>query len=307
MARIFISYKRVDKDKVIKIKDQIEVALGEKCWIDIDGIESNAQFINVIVKAIRECEVVLFMYSKTHAQITNFEKDWTIRELNYASKKNKRIVFVNIDGSPLSDEFEFLYGTQQQVDATSAQALFRLNKDLKTWLGKNKTELRINDRSIKTNEKIVYQIFDNIELVMTKIKDENIYVGNLQVKKLEGTICNLCEDSITDATTYKVLSCLLGEDPDQFYKRTYTINDLSDLTNYDAWKISVERQEKLRNKLYDRVVENLSQQYNIPLLQATPIEKKKYRIYGDYPVILNLNIDKETQNKNNFLSLLKMD
>ena len=295
MARIFISYKRVDKDKVFKIKDQIEVALGEKCWIDIDGIESNAQFINVIVKAIRECEVVLFMYSKTHAQITNFEKDWTIRELNYASKKNKRIVFVNIDGSPLSDEFEFLYGTQQQVDATSAQALFRLNKDLKTWLGKNKTELRINDRSIKTNEKIVYQIFDNIELVMTKIKDENIYVGNLQVKKLEGTICNLCEDSITDATTYKVLSCLLGEDPDQFYKRTYTINDLSDLTNYDAWKISVERQEKLRNKLYDRVVENLSQQYNIPLLQATPIEKKKYRIYGDYPVILNLNIDKETQ------------
>lgn len=307
MARIFISYKRVDKDKVFKIKDQIEVALGEKCWIDIDGIESNAQFINVIVNAIRECEVVLFMYSKTHAQITNFEKDWTIRELNYASKKNKRIVFVNIDGSPLSDEFEFLYGTQQQVDATSAQALFRLNKDLKTWLGKNKTELRINDRSIKTNEKIVYQIFDNIELVMTKIKDENIYVGNLQVKKLEGTICNLCEDSITDATTYKVLSCLLGEDPDQFYKRTYTINDLSDLTNYDAWKISVERQEKLRNKLYDRVVENLSQQYNIPLLQATPIEKKKYRIYGDYPVILNLNIDKETQNKNNFLSLLKMD
>ena len=307
MARIFISYKRVDKDKIFKIKDQIEVALGEKCWIDIDGIESNAQFINVIVKAIRECEVVLFMYSKTHAQITNFEKDWTIRELNYASKKNKRIVFVNIDGSPLSDEFEFLYGTQQQVDATSAQALFRLNKDLKTWLGKNKTELRINDRSIKTNEKIVYQIFDNIELVMTKIKDENIYVGNLQVKKLEGTICNLCEDSITDATTYKVLSCLLGEDPDQFYKRTYTINDLSDLTNYDAWKISVERQEKLRNKLYDRVVENLSQQYNIPLLQATPIEKKKYRIYGDYPVILNLNIDKETQNKNNFLSLLKMD
>ena len=307
MARIFISYKRVDKDKVFKIKDQIEVALGEKCWIDIDGIESNAQFINVIVKAIRECEVVLFMYSKTHAQITNFEKDWTIRELNYASKKNKRIVFVNIDGSPLSDEFEFLYGTQQQVDATSAQALFRLNKDLKTWLGKNKTELRINDRSIKTNEKIVYQIFDNIELVMTKIKDENIYVGNLQVKKLEGTICNLCEDSITDATTYKVLSCLLGEDPDQFYKRTYTINDLSDLTNYDAWKISVERQEKLRNKLYDRVVENLSQLYNIPLLQATPIEKKKYRIYGDYPVILNLNIDKETQNKNNFLSLLKMD
>ena len=39
MERIFISYKRVDKDKIFKIKEQIESALGEKCWTDIDGIE----------------------------------------------------------------------------------------------------------------------------------------------------------------------------------------------------------------------------------------------------------------------------
>ena len=52
MARIFISYKRVDKEKVFRIKDQIEVALDEKCWIDIDGIESDAQFANVIINAI---------------------------------------------------------------------------------------------------------------------------------------------------------------------------------------------------------------------------------------------------------------
>ena len=42
MSRIFISYKRVDKDKVFKIKEQIGSALGEKCWIDLDGIESDA-------------------------------------------------------------------------------------------------------------------------------------------------------------------------------------------------------------------------------------------------------------------------
>ena len=57
MSRIFISYKRVDKDKVFKIKDHIESALGEKCWIDLDGIESDAQFANVIINAINECEV----------------------------------------------------------------------------------------------------------------------------------------------------------------------------------------------------------------------------------------------------------
>ena len=34
MAHIFISYKRTDKEKVFKIKDLIESALGEKCYAD---------------------------------------------------------------------------------------------------------------------------------------------------------------------------------------------------------------------------------------------------------------------------------
>lgn len=167
MARIFISYKRVDKDKVFKIKDQIESALGEKCWIDLDGIESDAQFINVIIKAIRDCEVLLFMYSKTHTQISDFEKDWTVRELNFAAKKEKRIVFVNIDGSPLSDEFEFMYGTKQQVDATSNDAMNKLCTDLLIWM--NITSLSPNTSELAVSS-----------LPSTKVKTEAlaIKVGN---------------------------------------------------------------------------------------------------------------------------------
>ncbi len=138
MPRIFISYKRVDKDKVFKIKNQIELALGEKCWIDLDGIESDAQFKDVIIKAINECEIVLFMYSKAHSKITNFEKDWTIRELNFAAKKDKRIVFINIDGTPLTDVFEFDYGTKQQVDGQQDVCLERLILDLIRWRTDNK-------------------------------------------------------------------------------------------------------------------------------------------------------------------------
>lgn len=134
MSRIFISYKRVDKEKVFNIKDHIESALGEKCWIDIDGIESDAQFKNVIIKAINDCEIVLFMYSKAHSKIEDFEKDWTIRELNFASSKSKRIVFVNLDGSPLTDEFVFDYGTKQQVDGQSNDSIQRLILDLSKWL-----------------------------------------------------------------------------------------------------------------------------------------------------------------------------
>lgn len=134
MARIFISYKRKDKDKVFRIKEKIESVLGEKCWIDLDGIESDAQFKNVIINAINNCEVVLFMYSQCHAMIEDYERDWTVRELNFAQRKGKRIVFVNIDKSQLTDAFEFDYGTKQQVDGTSEESINKLIKDLSTWL-----------------------------------------------------------------------------------------------------------------------------------------------------------------------------
>lgn len=144
MSRIFVSYKRLDKEKVFDLKAKIESGTGEKCWIDLDGIESDAQFKNVIIHAIKECEIVLFMYSKRHSQIVDFEKDWTIRELNFAASKNKRIVFINIDNTPLTDEFLFDYSTKQQVDGCSVDAINRLISDINKWLkiegGKGKPE-----------------------------------------------------------------------------------------------------------------------------------------------------------------------
>ncbi len=34
MARIFISYKRKDKEIVFPLKERTEKAIGEPCWID---------------------------------------------------------------------------------------------------------------------------------------------------------------------------------------------------------------------------------------------------------------------------------
>lgn len=132
--RIFISYKRVDKERVFAIKDGIKKATGEDCWIDLDGIESDAQFADVIISAINRCEVFLFMYSASHTKIVNRKKDWTIREISFAEKKDKRIVFVNIDNSPLTDWFELNFGTTQQVDATDTEKLAHLHNDLCSWL-----------------------------------------------------------------------------------------------------------------------------------------------------------------------------
>lgn len=134
MKRIFISYKRVDKDNVLKIKERIESISGVKCWLDIEGIESDAQFKHVIINAINNAEIVLFMYSNAHSKIVDFENDWTVRELNFAKAKKKRIVFINIDGTPLTDEFAFDFGMKQQVDARSIENINRLVIDIQKWL-----------------------------------------------------------------------------------------------------------------------------------------------------------------------------
>lgn len=163
MARIFISYKREDKEKVFKIKDQIEKAICEECWIDLDGIESDAQFMNVIIKAINASEIVLFMYSKAHSKISKFDKDWTVRELNFAAKKNKRIVFINLDDSALTDQFEFMYGTQQQIRASSIDSMSNLFRDLRKWM--NKDEHILSNTNSTTNINISNNNAKNISSV----------------------------------------------------------------------------------------------------------------------------------------------
>lgn len=45
MHRIFISYNRQDREKVFNIQNQIESALGEKCWIDVKDIENGGNFV----------------------------------------------------------------------------------------------------------------------------------------------------------------------------------------------------------------------------------------------------------------------
>lgn len=133
--RIFISYKRVDKERVFAIKDGIEQATGEKCWIDLDGIESNAQFAAKIMTAIDRCDVFLFMRSKEHNGIVNLETDWTYRELNYALAKDKNIVFINLDNSPIPDWVTFIFPHKQEVDSTDPKKIDRLHSDLIEWLG----------------------------------------------------------------------------------------------------------------------------------------------------------------------------
>lgn len=142
MARIFISYKRTNKEKVFPIVKQIEEHLGIKCWVDLDGIESSAQFASVICKAIDVADVVLFMHSFVHLDI-DFESDWTIKELNYAQAKKKRIVLVKLDSAPLDNLFLMDYGSKNNIDSTDPVQLSKLISDLRIWLALPQTNVKV--------------------------------------------------------------------------------------------------------------------------------------------------------------------
>ena len=107
---VFISYSRRDFDNVHRIKTEIDQEVGINCWMDLDGIESDKQFVDVIIKAINRHEVLLFMLSKS-----SMESGWALKELRFAERKKKRIVLVRIDDSEMNDDFSFLYGDKDII------------------------------------------------------------------------------------------------------------------------------------------------------------------------------------------------
>ena len=132
-CRIFISYKRLDKNTVIPLAKEIESRLGVKCWIDLSGIESSEQFAHIICKALDAAEVVLFMYSKHHLNIDR-KRDWTVKELGYAEEKEKRVLLVNIDRTKLEGVFLLNYNTTNNIDLLDPDQKEKMFSDLRLWL-----------------------------------------------------------------------------------------------------------------------------------------------------------------------------
>lgn len=157
MARVFIAYNRADKDIVLPLKNQIEKALSEPCWMDMEGIESDAHFTEVITGAIDEASILVFMYSVRHTAISDYSAEWTIRELIYAHQKGKRIVFVDIDQTPLDKWFTFMFPQHQMIDASSPVALKRLMSDLRTWLPEDKNDPK--EKQTRYTEGLNYYYF----------------------------------------------------------------------------------------------------------------------------------------------------
>lgn len=108
--KIFISYKREDKEIVFPIVKKIREIQGIDCRIDLEGIESGDQFENVIIHSIKRCDIVIFMMSKQsiapyvdeNSQIRSVQT-WTEKEVKYAINMGKRVIPVSLDGTSVKD------------------------------------------------------------------------------------------------------------------------------------------------------------------------------------------------------------
>lgn len=99
--RIFISYSRSDDEKARGVCDLLN-KLGIPYWIDIKGIYSGRNFKEVIVKAISDSEIVLFLSS-----VNSNRSDNVAKEISLADKFNKVIIPVKLDNSPMNPKMEY--------------------------------------------------------------------------------------------------------------------------------------------------------------------------------------------------------
>lgn len=127
---VFISYSRRDLQQVIGIRDEMKELSRVDSWIDLKGIESSEQFVNVIIKAIEEAKVVLFMISEASMQ-----SEYTKKEVMYAKNIGKHVVPVVLDNSRLSGWFLFEFGVVDYVDIHDPIQRQKFHENLRSWLG----------------------------------------------------------------------------------------------------------------------------------------------------------------------------
>lgn len=131
-TEIFISYCRKDIQKAKIIKEEIERSTSARCWMDLDGIESGSQFEDVIISAIDNARVVIFLLSDNSMQ-----SKWTKDEVRYAYETRKKIIPVNIDNCTPSGWFLFKFSGYDVIDISDSFQKKKLYENLAEWIVEN--------------------------------------------------------------------------------------------------------------------------------------------------------------------------
>lgn len=174
--RIFISYKRTDSKKVCQIVDEIKERTQQDIWIDLKGIESGDWFQNTIIRAINECEIVIFMLSKDSIVVPEKGESWTQREVGFALRKGKRLIIVSIDGTSVydCDWLSFICGGLDSTDIKDEIQKERMLETICNHLG-----VRLLEKQSKT-QTYEAKYFKEEQKLKDKVKNTSDYISTLR-------------------------------------------------------------------------------------------------------------------------------
>ena len=83
------------------IYEQLEKE-GIKCWLDVDGMFSGVSYKKVIVDAIKQSKILLFMSSENSNKSRN-----VVSEVSIGVEYGKKIIPIRLDMSPYSESIEY--------------------------------------------------------------------------------------------------------------------------------------------------------------------------------------------------------
>lgn len=156
---VFISYSRkdyVDEHEVVKVDSPVKAILDFldahqiSYWFDKDGIYSGSEFVEVIVNAIADSKMMLFVSSE-HSN----ESIYTAGEIFEAIENNQLIIPIKIDGSKYNKKFKILLNPLDYIDITKADAFSDLLKAIdveKTRIAKIEQDEALRREELKKRE-----------------------------------------------------------------------------------------------------------------------------------------------------------
>ncbi|MFI5202388.1 MAG: TIR domain-containing protein, partial [Candidatus Kapaibacterium sp.] len=119
MPDIFISYSRKDSEQAEQLAELLASA-GLSCWIDKAGIEAATSWSKEIVQAIDQCSTFVVLLSTASNESTNVHK-----EVSLASEKKKKILPLDLEPVPLSEDLQYHLAGIQRTPMTNIDAVIR--------------------------------------------------------------------------------------------------------------------------------------------------------------------------------------
>ena len=203
MSQMFISYSRRDIDFARQFVETVTNVTGAEPWIDLQGVETGTQFTDVIVGAIDQCDVFIFLISSE-----SLNSGWVKKEVLYAKDCGKRIFPVIIDKTTPTGWFRFEFGRIDCIDYSIQEQREKLFVNLIESIGAKLSATSSEDGG--NNQKL-----DAEEIFLSKVRRMKYNDGIIDARErieLDDAARRLRIDALRAESLIERIECAFDEE-----------------------------------------------------------------------------------------------